>query len=66
VYALAGLVLVYYVYKLYKCFNGKKKPDSKSEIDHINELYRGLNSEDSLLQQQIEKHLNWIITFKQT
>jgi hypothetical protein len=66
VYALTGLVLVYYVYKLYKCFNGKKKADSKSEIDHINELYRGLNSEDSLLQQQIEKHLNLIITFKQT
>lgn len=59
---LAALFVLYWVYRL-AC--RRRKPDDKSEIERINELYRGLNSEDSMLQQKLEKHLNWIILLKQ-
>ena len=46
---LIGLVVfLYYARKLFNKLR-KKKPDDKGEISRINELYRGLNSEDSML-----------------
>lgn len=58
-------ICTYCLVKTYKFLKGRNKSDARSEIDKINELYRGLNNEDTLLQQKLEKHLNWIITLKQ-
>ena len=60
-YILSAALCAYYIFRAYRWWCKRKgKQDDRTEIEKINEVYRGLNTEEANLQRQIKKHASWI------
>lgn len=65
-YFLVIAAVGYYFFRVYRWLLSKRKPqEAQSEIELINHIYRGLNTEQSDIQRAIDLRFTWIVRIKQ-
>lgn len=61
-----AVAAAYYSFRVYRWLQRRKKPmQAQSEIELINEIYRGLNTEETAIQRAIDLRFRWIVRIKQ-